>query len=85
MPAATPYKAVEDRDLLLRYKAKGELDVLGELYNRYMSMVYGACLKYLKDREESRDAVMLENLIRKFAWVQSSSADGSHSAEGDGV
>lgn len=28
------------------------------LYNRYMSLVYGVCLKYLKDREESRDAVM---------------------------
>ena len=58
MPTSNPLKTVEDRELLLRYKAKGELDVLGELYNRYMSMVYGACLKYLKDREESRDAVM---------------------------
>jgi RNA polymerase sigma factor (sigma-70 family) len=52
------YKTVNDQELLLRYKANGELAVLGELYNRYMSMVYGACLKYLKDREESRDAVM---------------------------
>ncbi|NOT74861.1 MAG: sigma-70 family RNA polymerase sigma factor [Cyclobacteriaceae bacterium] len=25
---------------------------------RYTSMVYGVCLKYLKDREESKDAVM---------------------------
>lgn len=58
MPAPSPLKDVEDRDLLLLYKAKGELEMLGELYNRYMSMVYGACLKYLKDREESRDAVM---------------------------
>ena len=58
MSTPSPYKAVEDDELLLQYKANGELAVLGELYNRYMSMVYGACLKYLKDREESRDAVM---------------------------
>ncbi len=65
MPTSSPYKAVEDRELLLQYKANGELAVLGELYNRYMSMVYGACLKYLKGREESRDAVMqiFEKLI----------------------
>ncbi len=58
MPKTTPYNELEDQELLSRYKAKGELDVLGELYKRYMAMVYGACLKYLKDREESRDAVM---------------------------
>jgi len=65
MPASSPFKELEDQELLSRYKANGELDVLGELYNRYMSMVYGACLKYLKDREESRDAVMqiFEKLI----------------------
>lgn len=65
MPVPSPFKTVEDGELLLRYKADGELAVLGELYNRYMSMVYGACLKYLKDREESRDAVMqiFEKLI----------------------
>jgi len=39
--------------------------VLGELYKRYMPLVYGVCLKYLKDREESKDAVMqvFERLI----------------------
>lgn len=52
------YKALTDADLLQRYKASEELHILGELYNRYMSMVFGVCLKYLKDREESRDAVM---------------------------
>jgi len=52
------YKRLSDQDLILRYKESGELAVVGELYNRYMSLVYGVCLKYLKDREESRDAVM---------------------------
>jgi len=38
---------------------------LGELYSRYLHLVYGVCLKFLTDREESKDAVMqiFENLI----------------------
>ena len=32
--------------------------MLGELYSAYMHLVYGVCLKYLKDRDESKDAVM---------------------------
>ena len=38
---------------------------LGILYSRYTSLVYGVCLKYLKDREEAKDAVMqlFEKLI----------------------
>ena len=52
------YKQLSDQELILRYKASGELAVVGELYSRYMNLVFGVCLKYLKDREESRDAVM---------------------------
>lgn len=49
---------VQDNELIRRYKESGEVAILGELYKRYMNLVYGVCLKYLKDREESRDAVM---------------------------
>ena len=31
---------------------------MGELYKRYVHLVYGVCLKYLRDRDESKDAVM---------------------------
>jgi len=31
---------------------------LGELYSRYMHLVYGLCLKYLTGREEAKDAVI---------------------------
>lgn len=58
MPEATHYKDSSDDALLALYRKDGSLDVAGELYNRYMPLVYGVCLKYLKDREESRDAVM---------------------------
>ncbi|HER08446.1 MAG TPA: sigma-70 family RNA polymerase sigma factor [Bacteroides sp.] len=47
-----------DEELLGKYLAAGDLDVLGELYTRYMHMVYGVSLKYLENREEAKDAVM---------------------------
>lgn len=40
------------------YRKKAELTFLGELFDRYVHVVYGTCLKYLKNREESKDSVM---------------------------
>lgn len=42
--------------------------VLGELYQRYMDLVYGVCLKYFKEPERSKDAVMqiFEELVSKL-------------------
>jgi RNA polymerase sigma factor (sigma-70 family) len=59
------YKDHADEALIGLYKKSGELAIVGELYNRYTALVYGVCMKYLKDREESRDAVMqiFEKLI----------------------
>ncbi|MBE7176915.1 MAG: sigma-70 family RNA polymerase sigma factor [Mucilaginibacter polytrichastri] len=56
-----------DADLVAEYRSDGELGVLSELYQRYMELVYGVCLKYLNDEEEARDAVMgiFEELIEK--------------------
>ncbi len=58
MPSPEEYKQLDDQELILRYKESGNLSILGELYNRYMPLVFGVCLKYFKDREESKDAVM---------------------------
>lgn len=65
MLSAEQYKSFEDEELVALYKKSGELAIVGELYNRYTSLTYGVCLKYLKDREESKDAVMhiFEKLI----------------------
>jgi RNA polymerase sigma factor (sigma-70 family) len=52
------YKNQTDEELIGQYRKTEELAIVGELYNRYTSLVYGVCMKYLKDREESRDAVM---------------------------
>ncbi len=50
------------------YRSTGDLDILGELYSRYMSLVYGLSLKYLQNREDARDAVMqiFEKLITEI-------------------
>jgi RNA polymerase sigma factor (sigma-70 family) len=47
-----------DLELLDRYKSEAELSVLGELFSRHQPLIYGVCLKYLKDRDEAKDAVM---------------------------
>ncbi|MGZ3885110.1 MAG: RNA polymerase sigma factor [Bacteroidia bacterium] len=58
----------EDDDALLEsYRQSGDLAVLGGLFERYMPLIYGVCLKYLKDEEAAKDAVMgiFEELIIK--------------------
>jgi len=52
------HKLLSDHELIQIYKESGQLTIVGELYDRYMTLVYGVCMKYLRDREESRDAVM---------------------------
>lgn len=44
------------------------MQVLGELYQRYMDLVYGVCLKYFKDSEKAKDGVMqiFEELVVKL-------------------
>lgn len=57
-----------DNELLATYKQNGDLAVLGDLYQRYMDLVYGVCLKYYKEPETAKDAVMqiFEELVDKL-------------------
>ena len=59
------YTELPDEDLVRKYKSSEDLEILGLLYNRYIHLVYGVCLKYLKQPEEAQDAVMqiFEKLI----------------------
>jgi RNA polymerase sigma-70 factor (ECF subfamily) len=43
---------------LEQYRTTGDTAYFGELYNRYIPMLYGVCLKYLQDADLSQDAVM---------------------------
>lgn len=68
MALINPKNKQKEADLLLQYKSTGSLKVLGILYEPYMPLVYGVCLKYLKDESESEDAVMhiFEQLVTKL-------------------
>ena len=58
----------DDSSLVNAYRQSGDLEVLGRLYQRYMTLVYGVCYNYLKDEELSKDAVMqiFEELVVKL-------------------
>lgn len=63
-------KAVSDQsdeELLSLYRSGGDMEVLGRLYERYVELVYGVCLKYFKNETEAEDAVMaiFEEIIEK--------------------
>lgn len=58
--------------MVSNYKSTGDLQILSDLYQRYMDIVYGVCLKYLKDEESAKDAVLniYEELVTKLAKYQ---------------
>lgn len=60
----------QDAQLLADYQMSGDLSVLAGLYERYMGLVYGVCLKYLRDDQDSKDAVIeiFEGLIEKVRY-----------------
>jgi len=47
-----------DQELIERYKHKKDQRFVGVLFERYSHLVFGLCLKYLKDEEKSKDAVL---------------------------
>lgn len=59
---------INEHELLDEYRSTGDLKLLGKLYEQYMSLVFGLCLKYFKDEEQSKDAVMqiFEELVKKL-------------------
>lgn len=69
-----------DEEIITEYKLNGNSDLVGFLFEKYSVHLYGVCLKYLKDEDESKDAVanifekLIEDLkrfeIQKFsAWI----------------
>lgn len=59
------YQDASDEVLMRRFRASGDLEQLGALYERYMHLVYGVCLKYFADREAAKDGItaIFEKLI----------------------
>jgi RNA polymerase sigma-70 factor (ECF subfamily) len=59
---------LSDEDLLNRYRDSEDTEYFGILYNRYIPLLYGVCLKYLADTDKAQDAVMqvFENIFPKI-------------------
>jgi RNA polymerase sigma factor (sigma-70 family) len=55
----------DDAILIANYKKTGDKQSIEILFEKYSHLVFGVCMKYLKDEEESRDAVLVifENLL----------------------
>ncbi len=77
---ASTKEPMSDDELMALYRVQGDLSQLGLLYERYIHLVYGVCLKYLKSREDAQDGVMsifeqikdplLDQHIRHFkSWL----------------
>ncbi len=56
-----------DDELVQLYQKSGDLEVLGQLYERYVELVYGVCLKFFKEKTRAEDAVIaiFETLVEK--------------------
>lgn len=65
-------KKYTDEELVERYVRTRNKDLVAELFNRYTVMVFGVCMKYLKDEDESKDATMqiFEKLLDDLAKHQ---------------
>ena len=59
-----PHQLTDD-ELIAKYKSNSDGVYLGELYKRYSHLVFGVCLKYLKNETDAEDAVLqiFENLM----------------------
>ncbi len=51
-------KKLTDLDLVEKFKSTGENAYLGELFERYTYFMFCVCIKYFRDEEKSKDAVM---------------------------
>jgi RNA polymerase sigma factor (sigma-70 family) len=58
------YKDLSDNELIAEYKKSADKIFVGILYKRYSRLVFGLCMKYLKDEDEAQDAVL--NIFTKL-------------------
>lgn len=57
-----------EEELIEKFKETGDQKFVADLYQPYMPLVYGLCLKYLKNSSEAEDAAMdiYLNLLKKL-------------------
>lgn len=60
---------VTDNELLKEFKESTDAELFSELFGRYIPLMYGVCLDYLRDEDRAQDAVMqlFEDLLNKVS------------------
>src|SRR6476619_8489897 len=52
-----PPHDIDDKELLQRFQQDGNNEWLGILLQRYTMLLFGVCMKYLKNEEDAKDSV----------------------------
>jgi RNA polymerase sigma-70 factor (ECF subfamily) len=52
------YKELDDKELISLYRRKQDRKAMGALFERYSHLVFGVCMKYFRDEDESKDATL---------------------------
>ena len=57
---------LSDEELVALFRESGNNLCVGELFGRYRHLVYGVCMKYLRDEDQSQDVQMhvFEKLLK---------------------
>ena len=53
------YRELSDPELLVKYQTTGDKLFVGVLYQKYAKLVFGLCMKYLKDEDEAQDLTII--------------------------
>jgi RNA polymerase sigma-70 factor (ECF subfamily) len=48
---------MDDEALMQRFRAEGDTDILGIVLERFTLVLFGVCMKYLKEEDHAKDAV----------------------------
>lgn len=51
-------QALSDQELIVRYRQGDDMDALAILFDRYLDLIFGVCMKYFKHPQDSQDGTM---------------------------
>lgn len=62
------FRGVNDEELVHQFSLSHQDEIIDELFERYIHLVFGLCIKYLKNEEHARDMAMIifEDLAGKL-------------------
>src|SRR5688572_33008477 len=55
---------LDEQALIKAYRENGDRKAIGILFERYSHLVFGVCMKYLKNQDDSKDATL--NIFEKL-------------------